>query len=70
MDLVHFDLCGPMTIASLGGYHYYVIFIDDYSQKIWIYFLRSKESKEVLCRFKEFKAQVENLSGKRIKLPR
>jgi hypothetical protein len=26
LDLVHSDLCGPMTIASLSGYLYYVIF--------------------------------------------
>ena len=24
LDRVHSDLCGPMTVASLGGYHYYV----------------------------------------------
>ena len=43
-------------------------FIDDYSQKTWIYFLKTKESEEVLGKFKEFKAQVENLS--RIKILR
>jgi hypothetical protein len=26
LDLVHSDLCGPMTVASLSGYLYYVIF--------------------------------------------
>ena len=36
LDLVPFDLCGPMTVASLGGYHYYVTLIDDYSRKTWI----------------------------------
>jgi transposase InsO family protein len=70
LDLVHSDLCGPMTVVSLGGYHYYITFIDDYSRKTWIYFLKSKESEEVLSKFKEFKAQVENLSGKRIKILR
>ena len=70
LDLVHSDLCGPMTVASLVGYHYYVTFIDDYSQKTWIYFLNNKESEEVLSRFKDFKAQVENLLGKRIKILR
>lgn len=70
LDLVHSDLCGPMSIASLSGFSYYVTFIDDYSRKTWIYFLRSKESDEVLGRFKEFKVQVENLSGKRIKVLR
>ena len=26
LDLVHLDLCGPMTVSSLSGYLYYVIF--------------------------------------------
>jgi hypothetical protein len=26
LDLVHSDLCGPMIVASLSGYLYYVIF--------------------------------------------
>jgi hypothetical protein len=26
LDLVHSDLCGPMKVASLSGYLYYVIF--------------------------------------------
>ena len=56
-----------MIVASLGGYHYFLTFIDDYSQKTWIYFLKTKESEEVLNKFKEFKAQVENLLGKRVK---
>jgi hypothetical protein len=67
LDLIHSDLCGPMTVASLSGYVYYVIFIDDYSRKTWIYFLKSKESEEVLDRFQEFKAQIENLNGRKIK---
>ena len=59
-----------MTVASLGGYHYYVTFINDYLQNTWIYFLNTKESVEVLSKFKLFKAQVENLCGKRIKILR
>lgn len=70
LDLVHSNLCGPMSVPSLSGFLYYVTFIDDYSRKTWIYFLRSKESDEVLGRFKEFKAQVENLSGRKIKVLR
>ena len=31
LDLVHSDLCRPMTVTSLGGYNYYVTFIDDHS---------------------------------------
>jgi hypothetical protein len=31
LDLVHSNVCGPMTVASLGGFLYYVMFIDDFS---------------------------------------
>ena len=49
-----------MSVASLRGFEYYVTFINDHSRKTWIYFLKSKKSEEVLQRFKEFKALVEN----------
>ena len=51
-------------------YSYYVTFTDDHSRKTLIYFLKTKESKEVLSEFKEFKAQVKNLAEKRIKILR
>jgi hypothetical protein len=47
---------------------YYLTFIDDYSRKTWIYFLKTKS--EVFKRFQEFRALVENQSGKRIKVLR
>ena len=68
LDLIHLDVCGPMTVASLNGYLYYVLFIDDHSRKTWIYFLKTKDG--VLARFQEFKAQVENLTGRKIKVLR
>jgi transposase InsO family protein len=42
-----------------------VYFIDDYSHKTWVYFLKSKY--EVFSKFKEFKALIENLSERNIK---
>ena len=56
LDLIHSDLCGPMTVTSLDGYNYYVTFVDDHSRKTWIYFLKTKEYEEVLSNFKDFKA--------------
>ena len=66
LDLIHSDLCGPMSVVSLRGFEYYVTFINDHSRKTWIYFLKSKKSKEVLQRFQEFKALVENQTGRNI----
>ena len=57
-----------MKTTSLSEYFYYASFIDDYSHKTWIYFLKKKD--EVFERFKEFKALVENLSEKKIKILR
>ena len=56
-----------MSVPSKVGFLYYVIFIDDFSRKTWIYFLKCKESTEILKRFKEFKALTENFFGKKIK---
>jgi hypothetical protein len=68
LDLVHTDVCGPMSRKSWSGCEYYLTFIDDYSRKTWIYFLKAKS--EVFARFQEFRALVENQSGKRIKVLR
>jgi hypothetical protein len=42
LELVHNDLFGSVLVPSLGGTMYYVSFIDDFSRKTWIYFLRNK----------------------------
>jgi transposase InsO family protein len=68
LDLVHTDVCGPMSWKSLSGCEYYLTFIDDYSRKTWIYFLKAKS--EVFARFQEFRALVENQPGKRINVLR
>lgn len=68
MDIIHSDVCGKITVPSLGNFLYYVAFIDGYSRKTWIYLLKSKD--EVFNKFQEFKASVENLIGKKIKILR
>lgn len=68
LDLIYLDVCGPMIVASLNGYLYYVLFIDDHSQKNWIYFLKNKDG--ALGKFQEFKAQVENQTERKIKVLR
>jgi hypothetical protein len=65
LDLIHSDVCSPMPVKYLGGSSYYVIFIDDYSRKTWLYLLKTKD--EVFNKFQEFKAEIENLTNKKIK---
>jgi hypothetical protein len=68
LELIHSYVCGPMPSSSISGYVYYVSFIDDYSRKTWIYFLKSKD--EVFSKFKEFKALIDNISERNITILR
>eukprot|EP00253_Pinus_taeda_P009922 PITA_09922 len=68
LDIIHSDLCGPMQAASLAGNQYFLTFIDDFTRKTWIYFLKNKS--EVFEKFRNFKALVENQSGLHIKVLR
>ena len=58
LDYVHTKVWGPVRVASLGGSMYFVSFIDDYSQKVWVYFMRHKS--EMFATFKLWKAEIEN----------
>ena len=57
-----------MPVKSIGGSLYYVTFIDDFSRNTWMYLIKTKD--EVFGKFQEFKAEVENLIDKKIKIIR
>ena len=40
LQLIHSDVFGPVPVPSLGKSLYYVSFIDDFSRRTWVYFLR------------------------------
>ena len=40
LQLVHSDICGPMSISSLGGSKYFISFTDDYTRYCRIYFIK------------------------------
>jgi hypothetical protein len=48
--LIHSNVCGPMTVKSLGGSIYYVTFVDEFSRNTWLYLLNTKD--EVFRKFK------------------
>ena len=62
---MHTDLHGPVAVVSGAGKLYWALFIDDFSQYRCIYFLHKKS--DALLAYKEFKAEAELLTGKRIK---
>lgn len=68
LKLVHTDICGPMETASIGGARYFLLFIDDFSRKTFVYFLKQKS--EVSTVFAQFKTMVEKQTGCHIKILR
>ncbi|RVW63516.1 Retrovirus-related Pol polyprotein from transposon TNT 1-94 [Vitis vinifera] len=65
LEYIHSDLWGPSPVESHSGCRYYVTFIDDFSRKVWVYFLKAKD--EVFGKFKEWKTMVEKRTGKVVK---
>eukprot|EP00253_Pinus_taeda_P035975 PITA_35975 len=68
LEIIHSDVCGPMKTPSLAGSLYILTFIDHFTRKTWVYFLKKKS--EVFEKFRNFKALVENQSGLHIKVLR
>lgn len=65
LQLIHADICGPITPTSNSKKRYSLCFIDDYSRKAWVYFLVEKS--EALNSFQCFKNLVEKETGLFIK---
>jgi len=64
LKMIHLDVW-TTKIESIGGYKYYVSFIDDHTRKVWVYFMKHKG--EVFQHFLNFKAMVEKEKGVSIK---
>ncbi|KAM7477355.1 hypothetical protein LguiA_025568 [Lonicera macranthoides] len=43
LDYVHTDVWGPTKTQSLGGNHYFMTFVDDYSRRTWVYLMKHKD---------------------------
>ncbi|KAL0721124.1 hypothetical protein Bca4012_035723 [Brassica carinata] len=66
MDYVHSDLWGAPTVPlSIVKCQYFITFIDDFTRKTWIYFLKTKD--EAFSKFVEWKVLAENQTGKKLK---
>ena len=60
-QLIHADICGPMNTASITACKYFLLIVDDFSRKMWVYFLKNKS--DALSTFQKFKTLVEKESG-------
>ena len=42
LELFHTDLCGPMRTKGINVELYFLLFIHDYTQITWVFFLKKK----------------------------
>jgi hypothetical protein len=42
LELVHSDLCGPVSLATAGGRRYFLLLVDDATCYMWVVLLDSK----------------------------
>jgi hypothetical protein len=43
LELVHADLCGPISPPTPGGRRYFLLLVDDYSRYMWLDLLSAKD---------------------------
>lgn len=66
LELVHGDLCGPITSGTAARNWYVFLLVDDFSHIMWAYLL--KEKSEAFSAFKKFRALVETGTERKIKV--
>ncbi|WVZ79350.1 LOW QUALITY PROTEIN: hypothetical protein U9M48_026940 [Paspalum notatum var. saurae] len=68
LELVHGDLCGPISPATHGGRKYFLLLVDDTTRFMWLRLLSSKD--EAPEAIKHFQAKVEAETGNKLKVLR
>lgn len=58
LQLVHGDICGPITPPTPAGNRFFLMLVDDYSRAMWTFMLKTKD--EAFDCFKKFRSLVEN----------
>ena len=66
LEIIHTDVCDPMSVKARGVYRYFLTFTDDLSRYGYIYFMKHKS--EIVEKFKEFQSEVENHRNKKNKV--
>src|SRR4051795_10489922 len=68
LEIIHTDVCGPMSVEARGGYRYVLTLTDDLSRYGYVYLMKQKS--ETFEKFKEFQSEVENQRDRKIKFLR
>ena len=64
--MIHSDICELNGILTRGGNKYFITFIDDASRYTYVYLMRNKD--QAFQMFKNYKYEIENQKGKKIKI--
>ena len=65
LEIIHTDVCGPMSVEDHDRYRYILTFTDDLSRYEYVCLIKHKS--ETFEKFKEFQSEVENHRNKKIK---
>lgn len=68
LDLVHGDLCGPITPTTPGDKRFFLLLVDDRSRFMWIVLLAAKS--DTLAAVHKFQVKVEVETGCRLQVLR
>ena len=60
LEIIHTDVCDPMSVDARGKYRYFLTFTDDLSRYGYIYLMKHKS--EIIEKFKEFQSEVKKSS--------
>lgn len=63
LELIHGDLCGPISPETTSGNKYFLFLVDDFTRKMWIHILKGKS--EAFNAFKKLRMLVENKTKKK-----
>ena len=66
LEIIHTDVCSPMSVEERGGYYYFLTFTYDLSRYGYICLMKHKS--ETFEKFKEFQSEVENHHNKKNKV--
>ena len=64
LEIIHTDVCDPVSVKAHGVYRYFLTFTDDLSRYGYIYLMKHKS--EAFEKFKEFQSEVENHRDEKI----
>ena len=64
LQLLHGDICGPITPATPSGNRYFLLLADDFSHYMWISLLPSKDA--AAAAIKHIQAAAERKIGKKL----